>query len=81
VKWLLSSEPLLDVADTVTNANLRMYDAGSYDDISLTVNALVVSFGAENAGRYGSRDVRRGLPGLCPLLRLHGRVSRANLCQ
>ncbi len=36
---------------------------------------------AENAGRYGSRDVRRGLPGLCPLLRLHGRVSRTNLCE
>ena len=36
---------------------------------------------AENAGRYGSRDVRRGLSGLCPLLRLHGRVSRTNLCE
>jgi hypothetical protein len=41
--WLFRSTPLLDVTDTVTNANLRMYDAGSHGDISLTVNTLVVS--------------------------------------
>jgi len=34
-----------------------------------------------DAGSDGFGDVRRGMPGLCPLLRLHGRRRRAHLCQ
>ena len=34
-----------------------------------------------DASSDGFGDVRRGMPGLCTLLRLHGRRRRAHLCQ